>query len=87
MTKHNVREPVAYKLTGDIDIAGMIWREGASIFALNVKKNDVDYVDVFLTHKKEYAKRGSHAPVTRLRPDQIEIDGEQARLVIEDQPI
>lgn len=73
MQKRTKNEPVQYVLGADIDIAGMVWRKDASVHVIAVNKLGKEYYDIFLTHKKEYAKRGSHAPVTRLEIAHVSI--------------
>jgi|HubBroStandDraft_4_1064222.scaffolds.fasta_scaffold1524206_1 hypothetical protein len=73
-----------YTLAEDVDIAGMIWRKGASVFVIPVAKTEGEQSDLFLTPHKQYAKRGSHAPVIRIATIRMVVDGET--LVITDQP-
>ncbi len=72
-----------YTLTADTDIAGMIWRSGSIVHARFGAKNDEEYYDLFLTHKKEYAKRGSHAPVIRLPAEMVEISEDEIAILSE----
>ena len=78
---------VQHTLVEDVDIAGMIWRKGSSVFAIPVAKTDGKRVDLFLTPHKEYAKRGSHAPVTRISIDCLLIEGDSLKIVEQDQTV
>lgn len=66
-------KPAEYLMGNDADVAGMVWRKGSKVFAVRVTKDGAHLYDVFLTHKEEYAKRGSHAPVTRVMVSQVAI--------------
>jgi len=76
-----------YTLGDDVDVAGMIWRRGSSVFVIPVAKTAGERSDLFLTPHRQYAKRGSHAPVIRIATVQIVItDGETLTIAEESQP-
>lgn len=80
--KKRKSELTQYVLGRDADIAGMVWRMGSAVHASTVTKGDAAYFDLFLTHKVEYAKRGSHAPVTRLPVGCVAIEGDVLTIAI-----
>jgi hypothetical protein len=77
---------VQYTLAEDVDIAGMIWRKGDSVFAIPVAKTGGERTDLFLTPHKQYAKRGSHAPVIRIATERMVVEGELMKIADAPQP-
>jgi hypothetical protein len=77
---------VQYTLAEDVDAAGMIWRKGSNVFAIPVAKTNGERSDLFLTPHKEYAKRGSHAPVIRIATEQMIVDGETLKILEPSEP-
>jgi hypothetical protein len=74
---------VQYTLLEDVDVAGMVWREGSSVFVIPVAKTDGERSDLFLTPHKEYAKRGSHAPVIRIPTERVIIEGKTLKIKVD----
>ena len=71
---------IKYILADDHDIQGRQWRKGDTVYCVEVGEGDAAKCDIFLTHKIEYAKRGSHAPVHRVSAEHLVIEGETLRI-------